>query len=1455
MDVPIGSTAGEDNLWVPRELRLAVTMNGGVSLAVYIGGVAHEFNRLTQDSSRYMPLLQLLGHHQAPAVDVLTGTSAGGINAAALAIAQANDRDTDLSVLKTLWIEHGQIGSLLRPPFRQGPPSLLQGDEYFFPKIKSAFQHLANGFKRKTPQHAVDLTITTTLLTPVTERSQDDLGTKMVQPQHAGLFQFRSPGPPLSEDEQPPSPPENRQKEQEEEKDDFATEQIDDTVIAIGLAARASAGFPVAFEPTFVPVHDSLKDDRPDMAGYANWARKDTHLSRFAIDGGVLANTPTQPALEAIRRHQASNKLIRRVLVLIHPHALQANTFTEESDDDAQPPTLFGSLAGVLRASSSVGSRNYVEEIEKHNELALRWRDGRIITLENFPTAAKLTSFLTENDGAARIQWTLFRSMRERRGAYVLAHQIRRTTSVPFSQLIDEARNVLDRYSLPPDEEGPKRELPFVPDIPPNFDNMPTNEWRWGIDLATGIATLATDLLRQVLNTQLSDLQSMRRAENGASPSDLLREANTAWTKAVNAGIAIDALGTAEEKAAESTAPLEDPNEDEYEHVRHRLADNLRKYAARMGRGGADDGDGSDGGQVDTILREKVAEPLLNVINVIKRLGKPAQIDEPGTLLGSNPLRDAQSADDLLRILLTVEVIAYLLSEEGGADSGVPSTPVEFVQLSAQVEQDFAPNFTSDDKLAGMSLNRFGAFLKRSWRANDWIWGRLDAIKIVMHILLTPETIRRLAQYSKKPEELIDDICARAFPPRDYAVNPSAGDDSDPPYSHLVAPGAALEQLYEDAKNEVTEARAGGQKPMTALVSLAAYGFQISAANEDVPWLAETIQDDQDDGASGSKSAGFLSRYQELRQLSFRWPGDRGYRLLTLFANSKIGQESLSEELPSDLMIRTAATAAATGATMISAERSGLGFAKPATRLVRGVVAAPYWTIVGLTHRGQLARIAAATVLALGISLVALGLLAPLTGFISALVPTLGVGSLITVFAYAALRSRSMVHGAALLGLFVPLVALAIYRLSSEPPDKQSGNTGFQFTVQEGTLATVLLLVLIGGTVFIANFNSPVASPFAHLRRDRGKLETTSKPPSSTNGLAWLSEHKLRWLTLFLLLPVAAFGAAVVGFGDALLWHDDSVGKQIVNWPTLHIGVTAWQIDAIGMALFFTPLIIIFAYGAIAGMTKARELRPHPALAPSSFPLSTTVGQAPQTSDPEASPTATAAQPASGDAADENPAPQSAAAATPPDTDPPPAPTAVTGDSQAPMNGTAAQPRDGAATSGADRARKEHIDMPTRLLRDPAGLAIAWSAFYGALYLLLAVVIVGAHGMTPPPWAIGAAMVSVILGFGFSVVAVLFLPARRERRLVRKLASAFAANRTTPQDGKTVEEGGLDDETIKVFAKIGEESSYLLSIETKTKMLVLSKRGRKVAARALQRSEDLLRNMPATATQTPGTGQ
>src|SRR5258708_23279435 len=95
-----------------QEIRFAVVLYGGVSLAIYINGVAQELLRLVRSSAEdklegtervYREISQLLALGREPGtdagdkktpkarfvVDIISGTSAGGINGVALAKALA----------------------------------------------------------------------------------------------------------------------------------------------------------------------------------------------------------------------------------------------------------------------------------------------------------------------------------------------------------------------------------------------------------------------------------------------------------------------------------------------------------------------------------------------------------------------------------------------------------------------------------------------------------------------------------------------------------------------------------------------------------------------------------------------------------------------------------------------------------------------------------------------------------------------------------------------------------------------------------------------------------------------------------------------------------------------------------------------------------------------------------------------------------------------------------------------------------------------------------------------------------------------------------------------------------------------------------------------------------------------------------------------------------------------
>ena len=63
-----------------------------------------------------------------------------------------------------------------------------------------------------------------------------------------------------------------------------------------------------------------------------------------------------------------------------------------------------------------------------------------------------------------------------------------------------------------------------------------------------------------------------------------------------------------------------------------------------------------------------------------------------------------------------------------------------------------------DKKLCGRQLGHFGAFLKSSWRANDLMWGRLDAACQLIQSLITPERIRTVAFDPQNAAVLCDSL-------------------------------------------------------------------------------------------------------------------------------------------------------------------------------------------------------------------------------------------------------------------------------------------------------------------------------------------------------------------------------------------------------------------------------------------------------------------------------------------------------------------------------------------------------------------------------------------------------------------------------------------------------------------------------------------------------------------------
>ena len=181
----------------------------------------------------------------------------------------------------------------------------------------------------------------------------------------------------------------------------------------------------------------------------------------------------------------------------------------------------------------------------------------------------------------------------------------------------------------------------------------------------------------------------------------------------------------------------------------------------------------------------------------------------------------------------------------------------------------------------------------------------------------------------------------------------------------------------------------------------------------------------------------FLAEHEDLLARLSR-PGDRPIRpadrmgALAAFDRAGIGREPWSQEASSDLIIRSATTAAAVAATVVDSERSGLTPIKPVTRLLRGVMLLPFWTVTGLTSRSVLARTLAMLALSLGATLLALALFGVLPEGLSGPATAIGLSAVLVAFAYGAMRAGTMLHGLVLLTPVLALVAIAISTARNE---------------------------------------------------------------------------------------------------------------------------------------------------------------------------------------------------------------------------------------------------------------------------------------------------------------------------------------------------------------------------------------------------------------------------------------
>ncbi len=799
-------------LEVHEEKRFAVVMYGGVSLAIYINGVAQELLQLsaaTADPSAgpsegtagvYRQIAEKLKARFV--IDILSGTSAGGINAVFLAKALANGGSMD--ILEGMWLDEGDIDVLIndRRSALEGlktgfaSPRSLLNSRRMYKKLLQALDAMEP--TPETPPAAaaaaeaasarggeIDLFVTATDLqgmnTPVS------LSDKVVHEyRHRQVFHFQK------------SPDENR--------NDFT--KADNPFLA--FACRATSSFPFAFEPMRLADIDGAEPDPKWERFYRDYlldagqvdakSKQDRQGARLAADGkfdvftrrafadgGYLDNKPFSYAVQAIASRRCDVPVDRKLLY-IEPSPESIRSELEILD----PPNAIENIAKVFTLARYETIREDLQAIRARNRLIERVRRILDGTLEDIHGSREKSDLLSVNNWLSRdlqqmvvregIAYGGYLRLRVSRLTDDLAEIITRQAGFElesdlFRSVHEVVRAWRDRRYYYYKGEGDQRHNfnRFLRDFNlrffihrlrftvANIDRL----YRLADDKAIWVGTQAAgpeewDLpqtvvdrikrdggvpefkkrltgIRGELSSRLEEIYKLRRRL-------LVPEEGSELTRAVRGmglsarGIVATVLGPSSERGIRKAAKkVLEENTQAFSEIaaliraivqRADRHSDLCKVA--LGLGELEWPGHSELGQAD------LARELEKFLGGSGGPEPEITLKAEGFEVAPKAPADAAAAATwaagyYFRRFPQYDIVAFPMLQ--AYDIGEELDPVEVIRVSPEDAQRLSA--AGGRKLGGSAFMHFGAFLDRTWRKNDILWGRLDGAERIISSLLT----------------------------------------------------------------------------------------------------------------------------------------------------------------------------------------------------------------------------------------------------------------------------------------------------------------------------------------------------------------------------------------------------------------------------------------------------------------------------------------------------------------------------------------------------------------------------------------------------------------------------------------------------------------------------------------------------------------------------------------------
>lgn len=715
------------------EVRLAVVLYGGVSLAVYIHGVTREILNLIRASKLlhaegvaatdvsdstavYLDLLKSL----APdidlriVIDLISGASAGGINGVMLARALAHDLPLDSH--RDLWLANADVTQLSEPAslvsrtLKAAIAPLIDrvlirrfGRQVADPETLSKVRRFVQA-RWFTPPFSGRRFAGWMLDACDSMDAAGSASTSLLPPGHRlDLFvtvtDYRGHRHSIALHD-PPVVEETEHRRilaftcRRALSGEIQSEFGPDHVPSLIFASRATACFPGAFMPATVAEMDGILSER----GRA-WPARETLLrdklgvegdldqaaaTRYFIDGSVVMNKPFSPVIQALGDRPASREVVRRIIYVDpNPHAEGKQRGGEGTPGFFR--TILASLAVIPRnepiADDLLG-------IEAWNDRAKRMAE--ILSAAD-PEVERLVDSIVQAD--PENPPTIAEVGRFRSAANEAAHRGAGYAYLSYQKL--KLRGVCDRLSKL------IAKLATTPEAPVNVDVIAAAFDRWLAEDPAPPARIIRFLRGFDVDFRLRRVRFVIRRLN-----ELYRSG--AETGADVGSAAIDDLKGALYEAIERAAPRWDPKL--YRGAPVEAAGRLARAAAA----GAEIDDTDFTALEDAMGLIPIDHTLDEIISVMGFAFLP-------------PVARRAVAKAYVGFaffdLITLPILQWTDMDE-----------INEV-LVDRISPDDADGLGAGITLRGTALMSFGAFFNRSWREHDFLWGRLNAAERCLDVI------------------------------------------------------------------------------------------------------------------------------------------------------------------------------------------------------------------------------------------------------------------------------------------------------------------------------------------------------------------------------------------------------------------------------------------------------------------------------------------------------------------------------------------------------------------------------------------------------------------------------------------------------------------------------------------------------------------------------------------------